>query len=542
MSQYYRRAGTWDQYLQKKSFVDDIRWEISKNGARVLGSLDSVGGRIETIGGKLETQTHAIREGFTELSRDIRAMDETLADGFVILHFDLQSVSRDLHQLTAKFEWGISELSLQIGHLADGLDALLAVARTPEQTWAFEQFDIARDAHRKRLYSDAIDYAERAINGYQAHTGYRLDYRPHYLLGLIHLGDRKSAHSRSSNPSVAEKFFLDAARYAEVDFRTDAAQAMCYASFAAYLQDAFDRAEEHAMKGIGLYNQVPELHFQLAKVRMAVNKVLLGLNNLRTAFELDEDYVKKAWADDDFTQHGDSLEKFTRELFREKLSLITSYVDKLSKTSEGYNLEIKDYLESIVGPQSRAAIPNLQSAAQRLDSGNQDLCGLRGKLLQLKGLYDTFAMLGELDGNSKRYYDSLGSAQYTVENCRSEVSAMPTKSEFLSPAAAILDLALSGAIGLGLTALWTSLYPKASSGLAFLFSTMAALFVIDIVVRPIVVGGSKRRERRKLRTLDALAAARDLLTMRAREFKGIVVETLPSFHPNSVTVRRRVEW
>ena len=61
---------------------------------------------------------------------------------------------RRVNRLNAKFDWGFSQLIAGIGRTNDSLEELIATAKTPAETWAYEQHEIARDAIRRELYPE----------------------------------------------------------------------------------------------------------------------------------------------------------------------------------------------------------------------------------------------------------------------------------------------------------------------------------------------------------------------------------------------------
>lgn len=450
MSRYVRGCGlTWAEYLQAESFVDDIRWEISDSGAKVLGSLDSIardnGARIERHTTALREEGAAtrqeLREGFSGLSEDIRAVDSTLEGGFqqlsddlgtideslagiddtlrvgfVTLHFDLGKVRESLVEMGATFEWGFNELAMRLGHIGDTLGELLRVAKTPEQTWAYEQFAIACDANRKGLYNDAIDYAQRAITGYQSHTGYRLDHRAHHLLGLIYLGDRKSASSGPANPETAEKHLLDAARYAEADYAADAARALTAASHAAYVQkNAMDRAEAHATRAVTICRDIPEAHFQLATVKMSVGKVDSGLHHLRDAIDMDRLYVVKAWSDTEFMRHEAALAAFTNRLRDEKAALIGTKASDLAEVSTKIVTEAREVLVTLpdlVGAGRAASLSAVQTIEEQIAVFQEAVTVVANP----PGLLDVFAMGDALEAERGRLKENISRAISAILN------------------------------------------------------------------------------------------------------------------------------
>ncbi len=111
------------------------------------------------------------------MRREIEGLREDVTEGFQTLSYQLADISSDLQELNSSMHWGFSELISGVGQINDSLAALIQIAKTPAQAWAYEQYEIARDASRKHLYPEALEALDHAINGFGDHTGYRLEWR-----------------------------------------------------------------------------------------------------------------------------------------------------------------------------------------------------------------------------------------------------------------------------------------------------------------------------------------------------------------------------
>ena len=325
MSAYISGSGSYEAYLQAKSFVDDIRWEISKANLDLVASsnaLQTQGFRIERGVGRVETElksgvsriagdlqrgfsdmSQALDQGLSAVSQGLGQIDGTLMEGFVVLHSDLSSIGNTVNKLSAKFDWGLARLEAAIGGVNDTLQNLVKLARTPEQTWAYEQFEIARDAFSQRLYPEALEHVDRAINGYLSHTGYKLEHRFHYLCGII----RRGAYTNSSpdivNLPQAELAYLNAARYAEANYKPDAAQALCAAAWVAYCQDRVNEAVNYATRSIAIF-PLPETNYLLAKFFFhRGGEAQTALQLFSKALDSDPLYAVRCFDDPDFQTH-----------------------------------------------------------------------------------------------------------------------------------------------------------------------------------------------------------------------------------------------
>ena len=177
-----------------------------------------------------------MNEGFGDLSKRVEAgfdnvgdrideLDQTVTRGMITIHVDLMSIEGTLDDFSARVDLGFGQLEARLGGLSDLLTDLVQAAKTPEQTWALEQFDIGRDALRKHLYHEAIEHFDRAINGYKDRTGYKLDHRPHHMLGILYRGPFDDFPADLVNLAKAEQAYISAVRYAGADYKEDAARA-----------------------------------------------------------------------------------------------------------------------------------------------------------------------------------------------------------------------------------------------------------------------------------------------------------------------------
>ena len=285
------------EYLQHRSFAKGIQWEVSKNALSVVASIEDL--KKENVRCS-EALRSDMREGFDEVSEKLDQVDSTLNKGFITLHFDLQSIESSVRELSAKFDWGIDQLLTAIGGVNDSLATLIKIAKTPEQVWAYEQFSIAHDALRQQLYDDALEHVTRAIEGHQSHTGYKLEHRFHYFLGTIHLGSYTNFSEKMVDLAKAEEAFLNAAKYARAKDPQDTGRALCAAGYAAYRKLQYADAQKHTEHALLAYPQLPEAHYQKAKLAFDQKQAERGLASLRTAIKLDKWYAVKSGLRDGF--------------------------------------------------------------------------------------------------------------------------------------------------------------------------------------------------------------------------------------------------
>ncbi len=432
MSEYvYRPRGSYGRYLQTKSFVDDIRWDISQSALKVSASVDALrdsGARIESaittgltqtsrslrnssldtgkkiehlrenvekvdqtlrvgfddLGNRLDQVDDTIRDGFDFVGDRLEQVDDTLRSGFVRLHFDIKEVTLSLKDMSAKFDYGVGLLNTRLGSINDTLDALKIIAQNPERVWAFEQYRIAHDAFDRGLFTESLSFVTRAIDGHQSHTGYMLEHRFHYLLGVIRLGDRSNNLPPIIDPTLAESAFLNAARYARGMYNADAARAMCSAGFSAYVQGKIDVATKYTEQALQLKSDLPQGHFQHAKLRFYERDVRQGLDSLKRAISLDPLYAVKCFNDDDFLQYEPFL---------------TSMIEDMGSRLQQIALETIDRLYS-------CSISAERSVQECYDNLNLIFPDYFQQKLEMKGLHEELRVFSTIfgDGNGKLPY------------------------------------------------------------------------------------------------------------------------------------------
>ena len=303
MSDWYPRSGmSYQQFLQQKSFFDDVT-RAQKDATRA--SVDAMGESTRKILGGMERSS------------------ERMAGG-------MAAVQGSIDELNASFRWDMGQVLGSLGGMADSLQSLIQIAKTPAQTAAYEQFEIARDAFRQQLYEESLEALDRAIGGDRSSPGYKLEWRFHQLVGVVKLGGLPG-----HDPAAAEQSFLLAARYARVDHKKEAARALLAAGWAAFVQENLPEALGHTEGALELNPSLGEALFQAAKVQMALDRPTDGLPVLRRAIDLDPLYLVKAGGDGAFVRHGPELEVFLEALRDEKLlGLQPTARDLLTKYQE----------------------------------------------------------------------------------------------------------------------------------------------------------------------------------------------------------------
>lgn len=320
---------SYRDYLQAASFSADLVGATRDSGHRVAMEVSSqtrdVIASNEALAARGIAATDAgfsrVEEGMGRLAEGIgqgmAALKNQMGEGFDQLSYDLQDVSGKLSDLKATFHWGFGQMLAGMGRMNDTLAELVKVAKTPAQTAAYEQYEIARDAFRQGLYHECLESIDKAIKGDHASTGYKLEWRFHQMKGTVFLGFAGGAFDLQDLPRAEESFLLSA-RYAKTDYPEHAAQAFLSAGWAAYCQGKLPEALGHTEQALTICPALGEALFQAAKVRVAQGEVDKALDSLAKAIDVDPFYALKAAGDGDFLPHDRELRRFLDTLRGEK--------------------------------------------------------------------------------------------------------------------------------------------------------------------------------------------------------------------------------
>lgn len=308
----YGSDSYWD-FLQKKSYINDIRSEISSSSKAIIATNKELAERNVSV---LQSASAQMAKGFEQISLKMGGVEDQL---------------REINHL---FHWGFSEMLVEMGHIKDSLKELLRVVSSPDQTWAYEQFNIARDAFRKELYDDALVYVKKAILGDERKPGYPLEFRFHFFHGILRLGSFKNTDKKVINLSEAEEAFLIAAKYAKFDYKAEAARALLSAGWAAYCQGKLSEAKKYTTLAIECNPELTEAYFQKAKIKMSQDKPQEAIPYLKTAIIKNPNYAIYAASDNDFLKYESYVNKLLTELKNAEEKFVSSALNQLSNQFE----------------------------------------------------------------------------------------------------------------------------------------------------------------------------------------------------------------
>ena len=180
-----------------------------------------------------ELTTTRMGEQMRDLAESISAGQDRVADelrsGFRGMGDKLDRVADSVDRVRDSVDWvrdavddvrfavenGFRLTEKRLASIEHVLSDLLEAVRSPERTWALEQYATARDLYRREYYGDALQYLDFAINGKGSNTGYRFDAQFHLLRGTILLGDSENLDRKLIDPRAAKASFDEAVKYAK---------------------------------------------------------------------------------------------------------------------------------------------------------------------------------------------------------------------------------------------------------------------------------------------------------------------------------------
>ena len=301
----FRDGYDYRSYLETKSHFDRVEIAVDSGIRSLVASSEAMA----------EQEIQAINQ----LGEDIRS-------GFEELVVSLDSIERSIDKLKSVCENGFAHISLRLHSINESIDELIRIAKTPDQTWAFEQYSIAKDAFSRDLVEEAMDYVNRAINGHGQRSGYRLEHRFYMLRGLIRLGNYRNFSPDIMDLDAATADFLLAAKYAEHVDLEDRARSLGLAGWASYCNGKMRDAEKYLRKSIEVNECDDQSRFELSKVLFHQDKIEEALKHFSIVLRRDWKYGLRAGSDDDFLKHRAAVEAAIKEYLDELRNAMTNWV------------------------------------------------------------------------------------------------------------------------------------------------------------------------------------------------------------------------
>jgi tetratricopeptide (TPR) repeat protein len=237
------------------------------------------------------------------------------------------AVGAEVRAVREALDWGFSSVLDHLAQMNTSLEELQRIARSPAQVAAYEQFDLARENFRNRLYPECLQRLRYAIHGEKAANSKGLveEWRFHLLEADVYLGcpDRSLI-----NLPKAEQSYLSAARYARASFPVAASMAMHGACNAAYAQGKMSEAERYGKDACNLAPQRTEPILMLARVHCCLKRLREAFPLLKQAVKLDISCAEKIPNDPDFRRFSLTATDFWKSWMAEAQRDATNAIQK----------------------------------------------------------------------------------------------------------------------------------------------------------------------------------------------------------------------
>lgn len=216
------------------------------------------------------------------------------------VQMEIQEWHTGVEGVDGPFHWGSCECLLARGQYAAPVEALKRASRTHAQRWAVEQYDLARSAFTAGRFAESLDTAIACLNGREKQPGDKTDYRGHFLVGMIRLGNFHHRSPELLDLEAAEQSFACAGRYAAELQPTDAAWAHLASAWAAYCRGAMDHALGQVRLALTLRSKFGEAQYLGAKMMFRQKQYDAGIGFLAAAVAVHPSFAGRAIRDRDF--------------------------------------------------------------------------------------------------------------------------------------------------------------------------------------------------------------------------------------------------
>ncbi len=332
-----------------------------------------------------------------------------------VLSINVNQIGDSIERQTELVGLGFSQTVAALGNINASLASLLAVAKTPSQTWALEQFEMARHAFGLQLDGEALGTIDRAINGFGSQTGYGLEPRFHYLVGTIKLGGIDRLNTDCVDLPAAEAAFIRAANVTPPNKKAgeNKPKAHCLAAAAhtALCQHALDRAVQHADAAIGEFGFLGDAHFIRAKVFIATGRRSDAVDALASALAADCKFALRALTDADIGTDPTVLKEAT-EIVKKQVQQPLTRASAL----------VKDLLP-LVDEVLSASRSDVLRPAQSGDAGLVEVLSLRAAIVSEASAVDTALSDGSLLALVKAQ-DDWSAARDTIAKLSNSVQSV----------------------------------------------------------------------------------------------------------------------
>ena len=244
-----------------------------------------------------------------------------------VLQYKIDPGIQKIREIDSTYRWEYAQLLAMAGRMGDPPEELAGASNNPGRTRAYEQYRKAREEYRRHNGATALAAIELAIDGFGGSMGYWVDFRFHYFLGVIRLGNVDDTEEGVLDLAEASRSLLEAAKYARTNHPSEAARAYLAAGHASYCQGQMSDAQQWTTEAIALNNGLAEAHFQQGKFSAHAGDGPGALRHLRNAMLLDPPYALRALDDGDYEKLGDKVTAFLTDLHERAKDAVQSNLE-----------------------------------------------------------------------------------------------------------------------------------------------------------------------------------------------------------------------
>ena len=364
---YYKFSKDFNyrQYLEDKSHFDQLGLVIDERTQSIVGTSNQIQSAITNGINEVSTGLSEVNAGLSQIASNIDHQTDVINQGFTRLEIGLDEVSSSIDDLRAVTEIGLSEL-VHTGRITnDLLEQLVTVVSTPEQTWAKEQFDLAKQCRDNELWPEAFEYIEKAITGADGRAGLKVEPTFYFFRGTLFLGVYKGGYEFLDIVKAFDDFSA-CARYCAKNNDRIKGEALRYAGWCKYLQGDVKEAIKLLHESLSLNQDVAETHFLLAKMYCHKNDTSQAKKFFQDAIDRSPLYFNRSLRDKDFSTHRDLIYGWAEEV----RSLLQQQLIKQIETHYQPNVH-KKLLK--LGESHKINIESLRQFGDRLDDDLRSL-------------------------------------------------------------------------------------------------------------------------------------------------------------------------
>lgn len=300
---------------------------VDENTAAIIGSAELI-----------ESQLRQIQSSGEKIDNHLLEIGSSLQKGIDSVDFRLSQIDQKMDEMVGICATGFHNIQSAILRSNELLGELVTTMKTPDQTWAREQYMAAQHCIDNGLWDEALEYCDKAIFGDSRHSGYKIEPTFHFLRGIIHMGGLGQTVPRHFDLDAAVDDFKLASKYCGKGNRRLKALALTHAGWAAYCSGNPLAAIDYLVAASSWHYKRGEPLFLEAKVRLYLGQIEKAEKPFCQALNLNPVYGIRAANDPDFVEHWKTVEKWMLRVSRDQFKKLKSKASKILDSFEHENL------------------------------------------------------------------------------------------------------------------------------------------------------------------------------------------------------------